>query len=150
MFSWQFTTHKDRPKSWYLIALVVVLFLVIYGIYEWLYLMSVVSFLFAGVYIMMENNTNPITSVLVDEQKIKVNSSVYELSKISRFAYLSDNEKVMMLRIFPKKSIATIIDIPLTEEVDTVALREFLETKIEFDADVDWGKSDRIIHAMRL
>ena len=112
--------------------------------------MSVVSFLFAGVYIMMENNTNPITSVLVDEQKIKVNSSVYELSKISRFAYLSDYEKVMMLRIFPKKSIATIIDIPLTEEVDTVALREFLETKIEFDADVDWGKSDRIIHAMRL
>ena len=112
--------------------------------------MSVVSFLFAGVYIMMENNANPVTSVLIDEKKIKVNSSVYELSKISKFAYLSDNEKVVMLRIFPKKSIATIIDIPFTEEVDTVALKEFLETRIEFDPDADWGKSDRLIHAMRL
>lgn len=34
MFSWQFTTQKDRPKSWYLIALVIVLFFVIYGVYE--------------------------------------------------------------------------------------------------------------------
>lgn len=56
----------------------------------------------------------------------------------------------MMLRIFPRKSITTIVDIPLTEEVDTVALKEFLETRIEFDPDVDWGKSDRLIHAMRL
>lgn len=52
--------------------------------------MSVVAFLFAGVYIMMENNANPVTSVIIDENKIQVNSTLYELSKISKFAYLSD------------------------------------------------------------
>lgn len=150
MFSWQFTTEKNRPKSWYLIALIVVLFLVIYGIYEWLYLMSVVSFLFAWVYIMLENNSSPITSVLIDTQKIQVNSTLYEFSKITKFTLLSNEWKIIMLRIFPKKSIMSIVDIPITETIDTEALKTFLESKIQFDGDLDWWKSDRFIHAMKL
>lgn len=47
MFSWQFSSQKERPAQWYIIALVVVLFLVAYGIIEGMYFMSVVAFLFA-------------------------------------------------------------------------------------------------------
>ena len=47
MFSWSFASRRDHSASWYLVAIVVVLMLVVYGIVEGLYLMSVVSFLFA-------------------------------------------------------------------------------------------------------
>lgn len=43
-----------------------------------------------------------------------------------------------MLRIFPKKSIMSIVDIPITETIDTEALKTFLESKIQFDGDLDW------------
>lgn len=47
MFTWQFSSSAGKPKGWYIIALVVVLSLVIYGIVIGLYLMSIVAFLFA-------------------------------------------------------------------------------------------------------
>lgn len=72
------------------------------------------------------------------------------MEKISKFALLSHEGMVVMLRIFPKKSITAIVDIPLTSEVDADALKAFLETRVEFDANSDWQKSDRLIHAMRL
>lgn len=63
MFSWNFSSHKEHSPSWYITAIVVVLVMVIYGIVEKIYIMSVVSFLFAGVYLLMENNSAPITRV---------------------------------------------------------------------------------------
>ena len=47
MFSWSFSTHKEHSASWYVVAIIVVLSLVTYGIVEGIYIMSVVSFLFA-------------------------------------------------------------------------------------------------------
>lgn len=68
MFSWSFSTHKEHSPSWYVFAIVVVLMLVVYGILQQLYLMSVVAFLFTGVYLLMENNSAPITEVNITEQ----------------------------------------------------------------------------------
>jgi hypothetical protein len=68
MFSWSFSTHKEHSPSWYVIAIVVVLMLVVYGIVQQLYLMSVVAFLFTGVYLLMENNSAPTTEVNITEQ----------------------------------------------------------------------------------
>jgi hypothetical protein len=58
MFSWDFSSKKEHPVGWYIIGIIVVLSLVLYGIVEGLYLLSIVAFLFAGVYILMENNSN--------------------------------------------------------------------------------------------
>ena len=67
MFSWSFASQKEHSPAWYLVAIIVVLVLVVYGIIEQLYLMSVVAFLFAGVYLLMENNSAPTTEVHVLE-----------------------------------------------------------------------------------
>lgn len=72
MFSWIFSSKKEHSASWYIAAIVVVLTLVTYGITQGLYLMSIVSFLFAGVYILMENNSSPSTQVEIDQNSVKV------------------------------------------------------------------------------
>lgn len=72
MFSWSFASHKEHSSSWYVIAIIVVLTLVVYGIVEKIYIMSVVSFLFAGVYLLMENNSLPVTQVDFLERGIQV------------------------------------------------------------------------------
>lgn len=150
MYSWQFSTSTGKPKGWYIIALVVVLSLVIYGIIEGMYLMSIVAFLFAWVYILMENNSIPITSVDINDHMIRVNGTIYEMDKIDRFTLLSNDGNYVMLRLFIKNGIAPIIDIPLTAEVDSAWLKDFLSSILSYDANADWTRTDKIIHSMRL
>ncbi|MBP9812499.1 hypothetical protein KBC86_03895 [Candidatus Gracilibacteria bacterium] len=150
MFTWQFSSSAGKPKGWYIIALVVVLSLVIYGIVIGLYLMSIVAFLFAGVYILMENNTIPVTRVDINDRMVRVNDTVYDMDKIDRFTLLSNDGNYVMLRLFIKKGIAPIIDIPITPEVDSAGLKEYLSTMLSYDADADWTRTDKLIHSMRL
>lgn len=150
MFTWQFSSQKVRPPQWYLIALIVVIFFVIYGIFEGLYLMSIVAFLFAGVYILIENNAAPTVTVLVNDRLIQVGSALYELDKISKFSILSRDGIPAILRIWIKKSITPNMDIPLTSEVDGYALKDFLVQYIEYDSEAEFTKSDRIIEVMGL
>lgn len=150
MYSWQFSTSSGKPKGWYIIALVVVLSLVIYGIILGMYLMSIVAFLFAWVYILMENNSIPVTNVDINERMVRVNDTIYEMDKIDRFTLLSNEGNYVMLRLFIKNGISPIIDIPLTAEVDSTGLKDFLSGILTYDADADWTRTDKIIHTMRL
>ena len=150
MYHWQFASRNERPQSWYIVALVVVLFLVIYGIVQWLYMMSVVAFLFAWVYIMKENNAAPLTDVNVTENGIQVQDTFYEYSQIASFAILYDQEIAKMLRFSVKKWITSLIDIPITQDVNPAELRNILLKNISENPDAEFTKSDRMIQAMRL
>jgi type IV secretory pathway VirB3-like protein len=150
MFTWNFSTHKEHSASWYIMAIIVVLSLVVYGIVEGIYIMSVVSFLFAGVYILMENNSNPITRVDIDEAGIHVGGSFYDFSSLSSFAIVYVGDRAMYLRITPRKKLSTVIDITLTQDVNPVELKNWLATHLEEEKDVKFSNSDALIHLMRL
>lgn len=150
MFTWSFSTHKEHSASWYVVALIVVLSLVLYGIIEGIYLLSIVAFLFAGVYILMENNVSPVTHVEVNEIGIKVGGSFYEYSTLARFAVIYNEDIPVILRLTPLKKLATIIDIPLTQDVNAVELKNYLASFLEEQKDVSLSNSDVLIHAMRL
>jgi hypothetical protein len=72
------------------------------------------------------------------------------MDKIDRFTLLSIDGNYVMLRLFIKKWIASLIDIPLTWEVDGMAVKEFLSGIIVYDADADWTRTDKIINRMWL
>ncbi len=133
-----------------MVALIVVLTLVIYGITQQLYMMSIVVFLFAGVYMLRENNIDPVMEVTVTEQGIQVHNSFYEYSKIANFAILYDGVTAVLLRLNMKKWIAAIIDIPLTQDVNPTELKNTLLTYIEENTNAELSSSDKIIQAMRL
>lgn len=150
MFSWSFSSRKEHSAAWYITAIVVVLTLVGYGIYEGLYIMSIVAFLFAWVYILMENNSAPVMDVEIDEQSIRVGGSVYGLQDMEKFALISIAGTPSFLRFFPRKKLSPIIDIPLSHDVNPIELKNFLSGYIEEDRDATFSNSDALIHAMRL
>lgn len=150
MFSWSFSTHKEHSASWYVIAIIIVLSLVVYGIIEGIYIMSVVSFLFAGVYILMENNSNPVTQVTIDASGIRVGGSFYDYNSLIGFAIVYVEDRALYLRITPRKKLSTILDIPLTVDVNPVELKSYLATTLEEEKDVKFSNTDALIHVMRL
>ena len=150
MFSWSFSTHKEHSPSWYVFAIVIVLMLVVYGILQQLYLMSVVAFLFTGVYLLMENNSAPITEVNVTEQWIHVGWSYYDYMNYSRFSIILIGDVPTFIRLYPAKKIAALIDIPLSSEVNPVEIRKFLQGVMEEDSSNSISNADALIHAMKL
>jgi hypothetical protein len=54
------------------------------------------------------------------------------------------------LRLTPSRRFAAVIDIPLTHEVDLVALRGFLSSILEEDKNNTISNADALIHAMKL
>lgn len=124
--------------------------LVIYGITQKLYLMSIVSFLFAGVYLLIENNAAPVSHVEVTERWIWVEWSFYNYADFEKFGIISIGQDPAFIRLYPSKRFAQMIDIPVTPEVDTVELRQFLITMLEEDKNTAISNADAIIHAMRL
>ncbi len=131
-------------------AIVVVLSLVAYGITQWLYLMSIVAFLFAWVYILIENNSLPATTVTIDEGSIVVWPTKFDYNSIEKFALIAIGWVPTFLRLTVKKRIGSSIDIPLTQDVNPVELKNILLKYLTEDTNATLSNSDAIIHAMRL
>ncbi len=150
MFSWSFASRKDHSPSWYLIAIVVILMLVIYGIVEWLYLMSIVVFLFSGVYLLMENNSTPRTQVDITDRGIQVAGSFYGYTQFSKFAMISIGDTPSFIRLYPIRTLSPVIDIPLWAEVDPTELRTYLSSIMQEEKNNTLSNADALIHAMKL
>jgi hypothetical protein len=112
--------------------------------------MSIVAFLFAWVYILIENNATPTTTVRIDANTITVNNTTYEIAKIAKYGIISHEGSPYALRIHVPKHLPPIIDIPFTTEVDGHAVQEYLADKITFDPSIELSQSDKIIGMLRL
>jgi hypothetical protein len=124
--------------------------LVVYGIVEGLYLMSIVAFLFAWVYLLMENNSTPVLQVDVTERGIQVGGSFYDYSQFSKFAMISIADVPTFVRLYPVRKLSPLIDIPLSSEVSPTELRSYLTTVMEEEHNNSISNADALIHAMKL
>lgn len=70
MFEWNVTVRKERSAAWYAIAGIVVASLVIWGFIEGIYALSVVAVVFAGVFLLVENNAPDSANVVVNENGV--------------------------------------------------------------------------------
>ncbi len=133
-----------------MIWLVIVLSLVTYGIIEGIYLLSIAVFLFAWVYILIENNSLPTTHVHIDENGILVGGMNIDYSSINTFALIGIDGIPSFLRISLKKKISSSLNIPLSSTTNPAELKGFLLAYLDEDTTASFSNSDAIIHAMRL
>lgn len=98
----------------------------------------------------MENNSQPITEVHVSEQWIHVGGSYYDYTNYSQFSIISIGDIPSFIRLHPSKKLATIIDIPLSAEVNISELRKFFQSVMEEDSKSTLSNADALIHAMKL
>ncbi len=98
----------------------------------------------------MENNSQPVTQVDFLERGIQVGGSFYEYVSFSRFSIISMANAPTFIRLYPIKKFASLIDIPLTQEVDITEIRECLTSFMEEDMNNNPTNADTLIHAMKL
>lgn len=101
MFSWEFSNKKNRGPIWYIIGLIVVGSLVMFGILTQLYLLSVVTILFTGVILLIENNSAPSTQVQILEDKIIIDNETFLYENYSSFRIITVEQYAYALRFLP-------------------------------------------------
>ncbi len=75
---------------------------------------------------MIENNAPETTQIVVDENGVNINGGFYDYPSIEEFSIVYDNRKPILLRIRLKKKGISVIDIELTQDVNSYELRNFL------------------------
>lgn len=88
--------------------------------------MSIVIFIFVGVYMLMENNAPESVQIAVDENGINIGGNFYDYPKIEEFSIVYDNKIAILLRLKTKKRGMHHIDIDLTRDVNPAELRSYL------------------------
>lgn len=151
LFTWV-SPRKITNKSpiWYLIAIIIVLTLVVYGISQKLWIMPIVALLFAWVYMLHENNAPDTIITEVTETGISSRGNFYDFAKIESFAILYVNDIPYILRLRTLGSIPPLLDIYLTEWIDIVALRDILLTRVREDTTAKITFADNMIHLLKL
>jgi hypothetical protein len=91
--------------------MICILSLVVGGIATGVYALAIVAFLFAGVYIFIENNHTNIVQVEIEERGISVDGQFYEYSKILAYSILFHEKTPVYLRIMIDRKYMSTIDI---------------------------------------
>jgi hypothetical protein len=134
---------------WYIIALSVIIWLVVWGFLTKQYVMSFLVILISWISFFIENNTEEHINVEINPLWIKVNSNFYEYSKIWSFSIVYDSWNAVLLRLILIKKWIKFVDLNIDNEI-AIALKEILPNFIKEGEDGDFGVVDKVIKILKL
>lgn len=149
LYSWNFEDTKERSPLWYIIALSVVIWLVIWGFLTKQYGMSFMFMLLAGIVFYVENNSEDEISVQVSELGIKVSEKFYDYSRISSFSFIFDGDTAVFLKLRIKQKGVPILQLKVNNSI-VWNLKPIISQYIEENPKEDISLIDRIIHLLKL
>lgn len=150
MYSWEFNSKKEKSGSWYITAIVVAIWLIIWWYFSELYIMSIVIIMVVWVYFLVENNSPDIIEIKIDSNWILISDAFYDYPKIESFAIIYDKNIPLFLRLRLNVRWIKLVDVPLDTGLNTGELRNFLLWYIEEDTKSEMSTSDRIINYLKL
>lgn len=150
MIAWQFSRKKDRSARWYIIGIIVILSLVVYGIITQMFIMSVVVVLFAGTVLLIDNNSSDIVAVEINQNDISIDETNYSFKEFSSFAIVEVQGSPLLLRLYPKKKFGTVIEIPLSPEVEIESIRTILAASLVENTDAEFTTTDALAHLTKI
>ncbi len=150
MFNWKFNSKKERGASWYTLAIIIALVLIIWWFIMGLYVMSIVVFMFVWVYLLVDNNYPEVIEVIINENGIKIGDSFYDYSKIETFSIIYDRENPVLLRLRLTQKGFKVLDIPLINTLKTSNIREFLLRYIQEDEKWELSATDKILNYLKI
>ena len=111
LYSFEFSSDKNRWPLWYIVAFSVIIWFVVWWIFTKQYWLVVISLLLPGVYFLVENNSSDKVVVNFTQLWIDISDTFYEYTKIDWFAFLYVRNKPVVLRLFLKTKLLNYIDL---------------------------------------
>lgn len=149
IYEWEFDDTKDRWTLWYVIALSVVIWLSIWWFFTKQYWMSFIVLLIAWLAYFVENNSEDIIKVQINNLWIKISETFYNYSHISSYAIIYRWEEAELLRLFLNKKWIKSIDVKINNNiVDNI--RNAINNNLNEEAKIELTFLEKIIQILKL
>lgn len=149
IYNWGFSNDKNRWSLWYIIALSVIIWLVVWGFLTKQYVMSFLIILIAWVSFFVDNNSEENVQVSITNLWIKVNNMFYDFSKIEAYTLIYEWEDAVLLRLLLIKKWIRYIDLTIDSNI-AVDLKQILPNFIAEDEKAELSFSDKLIRMLKL
>jgi len=149
LYSWNFSSKKQRWTLWYTLVLSIVIWLVIWGFLTKQYGMSFLILLLTGLVYFVENNSADIVNVDINELWVKVWESFYDFSNISSFTLVYEWENAIFLRLNLTRKWLRYIDLNIDNDIALNA-KEVLQNFVEENWKSDISFIDKLIKLLKL
>lgn len=150
LYSWSFSSKKDRPLMWYIIVLSISMGLVIWWFLSTQYWMSFVILILLWLIFYVDNNSNDIVEVQITKLWIKVENSFYAFSNISSYSLIYEWENAVLLRLkIAKKIWLQNIDIQIDNTI-VLDLQNILSNFIEENEKEELSFWEKIFRLLKI
>lgn len=149
IYTWEFEDNKDRGAYWYIIALSIIVWIVIWGFLTRQYWMSFVVLFLSGLFYYIENNSEDIIKVLLTDSWVQVGQNFYEYSKIEKYTFIYEWENPIFLRLVVNKVSLKNIDLKIDKNT-FLELKNILPNYIEEDTKWELSFLEKVIYKLKL
>lgn len=150
IYSWNFSTEKERSHYWYLIAFSIVIWLAIWWVLSKIYIFSFLVLLMSWVYIYLENSTEDEVNVEIVDDGIKINWNKYLFTDILSFWIInSEDKKPVLLRLFLNTKGIKTLDLDIDENIYS-DINPILSEVLEKREDIKLTTMEKIIKFINL
>lgn len=149
IYNWSFSNDKNRWSLWYIWALSIIIWLVVWWFLTRQYIMSFLIILIAWVSFFIENNSEEITNVFITKLWVKVNNSFFDFSKIDSYTFIYEKENAVILRLSLIKKWIKYLDLNINNSI-ALALKEILPNFINEDEKTELSFSDKLVKMLKL
>lgn len=149
LYSWQYDDTKNRWKVWYILAISIIIWLIIWWIFTRQYGFSVIIFLVSGIYLFVENNSSDTVKVLIHENGVKVSESFYEYEKIENYSYVFSKENPVFLLLNLQKKWLRQLHLQINQDIYET-LEKILPNYIEKTENKPLSKIETLLQILKL
>lgn len=149
LYSWTFPDNKDRSQLWYIIALSIIIWLVIWWFLTKQYWMSFFIILLSWIIFYIENNSSDIIKVEITELWIKVDDFFYDYSKIDNYTFIYEWENAIICRLNLNKKWIKTVDLKIDNTI-ALELKNILPQYLKENEKEDFSFVEKIIRILKL
>ncbi len=149
IYSWEFEDKKNRWALWYVIAISFVLWLSIWWFFTKQYWLSFIILLIGGLVYFVENNSEDIIEVKINNEWVKIASVFYDFSTIISFWIVYNWNEPVLLRLFLNKKWLSTIDVKITKDILVEVKNALSNYKWEINK-IELSLSDKLIQLLKL
>ncbi len=149
LHQWQYQDNKDRSPLWYMIALSVSIWLIVWGFLTLQYGMSIVVMIVTGLFYFLEIHSDEIIEVKISEAGIWIQKSFYEYSHIASYSFIYSGKDVIYMRLKLRRSPIRLLSLRI-DNSQLLAIENILLEALGEPERQDIWIVDRISHFLKL
>jgi len=149
IYTWEYDDGKDRWPYWYIIALSIIVWIVIWGFITGQYWMSFVVLFISGLFYYIENNSEDIVEIILTDLWFQIWKNFYEYAKIEKYTFIYEGDNPVLLRLVVNKSSLKNIDLKIDKDI-FYELKDILPNYIQEDSKWELTFMEKLIHKLKL